>query len=177
MPYCSSSRNWQVFLNTYNMIDNHNNMSQYYLEIDKYWVENSGYFRLTTKLELGMGITYGNLLFYNGVVEKSRDDVVFRIVQWQDSVLLIQKLLSSWLWYPRFEYNSHNHWWYPPTKQKILQDLWYYISFHLCCFKNYVSTLTDPFESPRVILLTYNTLKTDHIIMIYKYDRKNAKIG
>ena len=37
-------------------------MRQSDIALDKYWVTQSDYFRLVTKLELGMGITYGKLL-------------------------------------------------------------------------------------------------------------------
>ena len=35
--------------------------------LDKYWVTQSGYFRLATEVALGMGITYGKLLYCHGV--------------------------------------------------------------------------------------------------------------
>ena len=34
------------YLNTYNAIDNHNSMGQYFLALDKYWVTQSGYLDL-----------------------------------------------------------------------------------------------------------------------------------
>ena len=51
------------YLNTYNMIDNRNRMRQYSLGLEKYWVTQSGNFRLENKVSLCMGITYGKLLF------------------------------------------------------------------------------------------------------------------
>ena len=44
-------------------------MRQYDTEIDKYWVTQSGYFRLSTTVELGMSIVDGKLLFYHGFSE------------------------------------------------------------------------------------------------------------
>ena len=44
-------------------------MRQYDLELDKYWVTQSGYFRLATKVALDMGITDGKLLYCHGVAE------------------------------------------------------------------------------------------------------------
>ena len=41
--------------------------SDIYLE--KYWVTQSGYFRLAAIVALGMGIAYGNLLYYQGAAE------------------------------------------------------------------------------------------------------------
>ena len=56
------------YLNACNEIDNHNRMWQ--SDIEKYWVTQSGYFRLTTTVELGMGITDGNLIFCHGISEE-----------------------------------------------------------------------------------------------------------
>ena len=39
------------------------------IALDKYWVAKSGYFRLATTVELGMGIIDGKLLFCNGISE------------------------------------------------------------------------------------------------------------
>ena len=43
------------------------------ISLDKYWVTQSGYFRLATKVALGMGITDGKLLFCHGVSEGNVD--------------------------------------------------------------------------------------------------------
>ena len=44
-------------------------MRQSDLVLDKYWVTYSDYFRIATAVALGMGITYGKLLFYHGISE------------------------------------------------------------------------------------------------------------
>ena len=44
-------------------------MHQYELSLEKYWVTQSGYFRLSTTLALGTSIKYGKLLFCHGVLE------------------------------------------------------------------------------------------------------------
>ena len=44
-------------------------MQQYDPEIEKYWLSQRGYFRLETKVALGMGIAYGKLLYCHGVAE------------------------------------------------------------------------------------------------------------
>ena len=44
------------YLNYLNLVDNHNNVLKYYLAIEKYWVTQSGYFRLADTAALGMGI-------------------------------------------------------------------------------------------------------------------------
>ena len=41
--------------------------------VEKYWVTQSGYFRLSTAVELDMGITYGKVLFCHGVSERNVD--------------------------------------------------------------------------------------------------------
>ena len=46
-------------------------MLQSNLVIEKYWVTHSGYLRLVTTVELGMGITDGRILFCHGISEKS----------------------------------------------------------------------------------------------------------
>ena len=42
-------------------------MWPYDVELEKYWVTQSGYFRLETTVVLCMGVTDGKLLFYHGV--------------------------------------------------------------------------------------------------------------
>ena len=56
-------------LNDCNAIDNHNRMQNYDLEIYKYWITKSGYFRIATTVELGMGIADGKILFYHFISE------------------------------------------------------------------------------------------------------------
>ena len=51
------------YFNACNAIDNHNRRWQSDLSLDKYWVTKSVYFRLTTTVALGMGITDGKLLY------------------------------------------------------------------------------------------------------------------
>ena len=46
---------------------NHNRMRQYGLTLDKYWVSQSGYFRLATTVALGVFITDGKILFCHGI--------------------------------------------------------------------------------------------------------------
>ena len=48
-------------------------MFQSDIELDKYWVTQSGYFIFSTTVALGMGITYVNLLYCNGVSEGNVD--------------------------------------------------------------------------------------------------------
>ena len=43
------------------------------LLLDKYWVTQSGYFRLATTVALGIGITDGKLLYCHGVAEENKD--------------------------------------------------------------------------------------------------------
>ena len=50
------------YFNACNSIENRNSMQQDDLALDKHWVTQSGYFRLATKVALGMGITDGKLM-------------------------------------------------------------------------------------------------------------------
>ena len=51
------------YFNACNAIDNHNMMQQSDLVLEKYWVTQSGYFRLATTVALGMGIIDGKILY------------------------------------------------------------------------------------------------------------------
>ena len=51
-------------------------MQQYDIEIEKYWVTQSGHFILETVVLLGMGITYENLLLRYGISDLSRDNKI-----------------------------------------------------------------------------------------------------
>ena len=55
------------YFNACNAIDNQNRMQQSDLLLEKYWVTQSGYFRLATTVVLGMGIIDGKLLYCHGV--------------------------------------------------------------------------------------------------------------
>ena len=46
------------------------------IALEKYWVTQSGYFRLATTVALGMGITYGKLLFCHGFSEGNVDNKI-----------------------------------------------------------------------------------------------------
>ena len=59
------------YLNACNSIDSHNIMWKYDLALDKYWVTQGGYFRLVTTVALGVGITYGKLIFCHGISQES----------------------------------------------------------------------------------------------------------
>ena len=61
------------YFNACNAIENHNSMLQSDLALEKYWVTQSGYFRLETTVALGMVITDGNLLYWHGVSEENID--------------------------------------------------------------------------------------------------------
>ena len=50
------------YFNACNGIENHSSMRRFDIAIEKYFVTQSGYFRLATKMALDMGITDGKLL-------------------------------------------------------------------------------------------------------------------
>ena len=55
------------YFNACNTIDNQNRIRKSDIALDKYWVTQSGYFRLANTLALGMGITDGKLLHFHGL--------------------------------------------------------------------------------------------------------------
>ena len=61
------------YFNAFNVTDNKNNMWKYDLALETNWVTQRRYFRLVTKVTLGMGITDENSLFQYGISEKSRE--------------------------------------------------------------------------------------------------------
>ena len=48
-------------------------MCPYYIALEKYWVTQSGCFRLETIVVLGMVITDGKILYCHGVAEGNMD--------------------------------------------------------------------------------------------------------
>ena len=62
-----------IYFNACNLIYNHNMMRHYDLALDRYLVTQSGYFRLSPTVELGMDITDGKLLYCHGVSEGEVD--------------------------------------------------------------------------------------------------------
>ena len=48
-------------------------MQKYDLALEKYSVAQGGYFRLATTVALGMGITYGNIIFCRCISDESVD--------------------------------------------------------------------------------------------------------
>ena len=60
------------YFNTCNYIEKHNKMQKYDLELEKYWVPQSGCFRLAITVLLGMGITGATLLFFRGIINQNR---------------------------------------------------------------------------------------------------------
>ena len=49
------------------MADQHSKMRQYGLALEKYWVMQSGYFRIGTTVALSVGITYAKILLCRGI--------------------------------------------------------------------------------------------------------------
>ena len=62
-----------IHFGDFNSIDNHNRMRQYDVALEKYWAIQSVYFRLTTKVELGMGITDGEILLCHGISDQNKN--------------------------------------------------------------------------------------------------------
>ena len=64
------------YLSAFNVIYNHNSIIQSGLSLEKHWVIQSGYFRLSTTMALGIVIKDGNLLFWHGISEKNMDKTI-----------------------------------------------------------------------------------------------------
>ena len=62
-----------MYFNACNAIENKNRMRQYDLSIEKYWVTQSGYFRLATTVASGIGIKDGEILYCRGVAKGNED--------------------------------------------------------------------------------------------------------
>ena len=58
-------------------------MLQSGLALDIYQVTQTGYFRLVTTVVLGMGISYGKLLFCHGISYQSKDNTI-SIIEYND---------------------------------------------------------------------------------------------
>ena len=69
------------YLNAYNAIDQHRNIRQYDLGLDKYWVTQSGYFRREITVVLGTGIKYVTIIFCHVISVKNRDKQISIIDQ------------------------------------------------------------------------------------------------
>ena len=61
------------YLKVFNSMENHNRPRQYDIALEKYWVAQSGYFRLATTVALVICTMDGKLLYCHGVVEENTD--------------------------------------------------------------------------------------------------------
>ena len=55
-------------------------MRQSDIAIEKYWVTQSGYFRLATTVSLGMGIAYGKIIYCLCVAKVNEDKKISTLV-------------------------------------------------------------------------------------------------
>ena len=72
-------------------------MRQSDLAIEKYWVTQSVHFRLATTVALGMGITYGKLLYCHGVAgggKYGQDNLKIGVKQ-QDSLWFFNNIFTD----------------------------------------------------------------------------------
>ena len=140
--------------NACNAIENQNMMRQSDPVLEKYWVTQSGYFRLVTIVELGMGVTDGKLLLCFGFSETRVDNnISMREYKNRAVYYCFINTLPAHCGSPDLNL--------PP---KTIDDI-------PCSYKrarytpdlltvtisvaseNYVSTLTTPSDLPRVLLL------------------------
>ena len=64
------------YFSAYNSIDNQNRIHQSDIALEKYWVTQSGYFRLATTVLMGMGIAVGKILLCHGISDKIKDKYI-----------------------------------------------------------------------------------------------------
>ena len=62
-----------MYFNACYVIYNHNRMCHSNLVVERHWVRQSGCFILESTVDLGMGMTYSNLLCCHGISKQIRD--------------------------------------------------------------------------------------------------------
>ena len=62
-----------IYFNACNAIDNRNRMMKSDPSLEKYWVKQSGYFRLETTMSVDMEITDEKIFSCHGILEHSRE--------------------------------------------------------------------------------------------------------
>ena len=61
------------YFSAWNAIENNDMIRKSDLALDKYWVTQSGYYRLATTVSLGMGNTDTELLLWHGISDQNND--------------------------------------------------------------------------------------------------------
>ena len=140
-------------------------MQQYDLLVEKYWVTQSGYFRLETIVALGMGITYGNILFYHGIY-KRRGDKKISIREYNERAVYdcFNNTFPADCGSPNLDI--------PPITiddSTYLDKRAHYTPYLIpaaisFASENYVSNLTNPSDMPHVLVLNFDDPNPQHYI-------------
>ena len=134
-------------------------MRKYDLAIEKYWVTQSGYFRLATKVILGMGITDGEILLCHGisegVVEKKFSTIYYnnRTVYYYFKDPFPTDFGSPYLNPPPINIDDSP---YPDKRDRCIHD--FLPDAISAASENSISNLTTPSDTPKVLVLTSNDL-------------------
>ena len=166
------------YLNAFNLKKNHIRIWHSGIALDKYCVTHSGYFRLITTVAFGMSITDENLLFCYGISEESVDIKVLTrnynkrtAYNWFDNQFPYECGILD-LNLPPINIDDRPHLgkkaWYNPD---LVPDATHFP------YKNYVSTLTNPADSPQPLVLTSNYPNQIHAMKKYCPYHGRVKIG
>ena len=138
-------------------------MSQSDPAVDKYWVTQSGYFRLATTVELGMMIIYGNIILCHGISEGSEDNIFLTreynyrtVYECFNNNFLYDFVIPNFN-LPPINIDNSPH---PDIRYRYTPDLIPY-AISVASEKS-VSTLTTPSNSPQLPVVTSNDTKPHH---------------
>ena len=138
-----------------NSIYNYNRISQSCLALGKYWVTQSGYFRLANTVALGMSITDGKLLFCHRISQGSAENKIPMIdYNNRTDYELLNNLFLDDFGSPTLNLPPITIYDRPcPHKRALYTPDLLPAAFYVAS-ENYVSTFTTPYYSPRLLILT-----------------------
>ena len=129
-----------------------NQISYQYWTLEKYWVTQSGYFRLATTVDLDMGIIYGKLLDCYGVAEGNEDKKISTFEYNNRTVYdWFNNLFSADLVAQICIYLTSPLMMVPPPHKRALYTQNILPDVISVASGNYVSTLTTPSGSPDLL--------------------------
>ena len=153
-------------------------MCQSDISLEKYWVPQSGYFRLTTIVSLGMVITYGKLRFCHHISQDSEDKTSSTKEQNKRTVYeyfnntFTSNFGSPDLSLPTITIDDR------PLHHKIARYTPDLLPVAISvASKNYVSTLTNPSDLSQIFLLTSGDTNPPHEIIKDEPFHVRVKIG
>ena len=148
------------------------------ISLQKYWVKHSGYFRIVTRVVLGMGITYGKLQLCRDISGKRRENkismrdynyrIFYDLFNHPFPYCCVKKALNI----PPMTIDNSNC----PNKRSHCTSDPFSDSIYDTYIK-YVCKFTTNYYSPQVIYLYYDYPKPHHTIMSDKPFYVREKIG